>query len=134
MGSRMNWIDALAKVIAEGVGNHLGIDVVWSMRARSDGAFCETLTSKHWKSKLGYSGVPGSHCWEVGLWGKPYTLHERAQQMMERATTFAYDCCAQRQGCNRNCSWQGGLAHALKLLHVFQTNGSRLCVAAGDWK
>lgn len=51
----------------EGSGKYLGIDVVWMMRARPDGAFCEQLSSKHWKSKLGYSGEPGSHSWEVRI-------------------------------------------------------------------
>lgn len=60
----------LAQVILEGRGVHLGIEVAWTMRARPDGAFCEQLTSKHWKSKLGYSGEAGSACWEViGLSG-----------------------------------------------------------------
>jgi len=61
--------------VVSGTGNHLGMDVLWRLSVRPDGAFREEVRGRHLRYSWGHDGrmSPGS-VWEVDYTGLPQTL------------------------------------------------------------
>ncbi|GAX78814.1 hypothetical protein CEUSTIGMA_g6251.t1 [Chlamydomonas eustigma] len=53
------------EAVLKGKGRHLGINVIWSLRFRPDGAFCEDIKGKELGFKWGFDGGEHSSCWEM---------------------------------------------------------------------
>jgi len=55
----------LMQVDVSGHGHHMGMDVVWQLKLRPDGAFLETISGKELKFRWGCSGGASVSSWEV---------------------------------------------------------------------
>lgn len=53
------------QVDLSGYGRHMGMDVVWQLKLRPDGAFLETISGKELKFSWGCNGGAKPTSWEV---------------------------------------------------------------------
>ncbi len=55
-------------MVYSGTAEHLGCTARWQLACRPDGAFREEVAGPQLSSTAGYSGAPGSKCWEARWW------------------------------------------------------------------
>ena len=61
--------------VVSGTGNHLGMDVLWRLSVRPDGAFREEVRGRHLRYSWGHDGsLSTGSVWEVDYTGLPQTL------------------------------------------------------------